>query len=129
MADAIPTPPGQTAPQAQSTVIAQPALTQWEALKEAGWWTRYDWIILSLILGLWIVTGFWLLFGRANPEGTPRLTVQMLVCLISISLKLLWSISLLFRCSWFVLKAHADIAMLPHASARIAVAYLSGQNK
>jgi len=41
--------------------------------------------------------------------------------------KLIWLISLVFRCSWFVLKAHADIAMLPNASARIAVAYLSGQ--
>lgn len=126
MADAIPAPPGQTAPQAQGTMVVEKPLTQWEALKEAGWWTRYDWVVLGLILALWIVTGFWLVFSPANPEGTPRTTILIVILLASISLKLLWLISLIFRCSWFVLKAHADIAMLPNASARIAVAYLSG---
>ena len=126
MADAIPTPEGQTAPQAQGTMIVEKPMTQWQALKEAGWWTAFDWIILAVILAVWIVTGFWFLFHTSTPESTPPLTVLLVVLLANISLKLVWLISLVFRCSWFVLKAHADIAMLPNASARIEVAYLSG---
>ena len=102
-------------------------MTQWQALKEAGWWTPYDWIMAGILLALWIVTGFWLLFHPASPEGASRMTVLLAVFLASISLKLVWLISLIFRCSWFVLKMHADIAMLPTTSARIAVAYLSGK--
>jgi hypothetical protein len=127
MADAIPTPAGQTAPQAQSTVVVATQPSVWQALKEAGWWTRYDWVMVSLLAGLWVVTGFWLLFSTPRPEGPTHAVVLLYVFLASLSLKLLWLISLVFRCSWFVLKAHADIALLPHASARIAAAFLAGQ--
>jgi len=87
----------------------------------------FDWIMLAVILVMWIVSGFWFLFHQSSPEGTPKLLVLLAVLMASIMFKLIWLISLVFRCSWFVLKAHADIAMLPNASARIAVAYLSGQ--
>ena len=111
-----------------SVVLAQVSISQWQALKEAGWWTRYDWIIVSLILAVWVITGFWLLFSPADPEGVSKKDLVLLaVFLVSLELKMFWMLSLIFRCSWFVLKAHADIAMLPHASARIAVAYLAGK--
>lgn len=127
MGDAIPTPPGQAPAPVQSTVVVPAPLTPWQALKEAGWWTRYDWAMLALILAMWVVTLFWLIFSPASSEGTPRSTTLLFVFLASISLKLFWLVSLVFRCSWFVLKAHADIAMLPQDAARIAVAYLSGK--
>lgn len=127
MADAIPTPEGTTPPQAQSTVIVPQPLTQWQALKEAGWWTPYDWFVTILFFSLWIVTGFWFLFSTPHPEGPSRTTVLLLIFMAGQSLQMVWLISLAFRCSWFVLKAHADIAMLPHASARIAAAFLAGQ--
>lgn len=127
MADAIPTATGAAPASARSTVIAQQTMTPWQALKEAGWWTPYDWVMVGILLGLWIVTGFWFLFSTPSPESMPRVTCLLVVLCASICLKLVWLISLIFRCSWFVLRLNADIAMLPSASARIAVAYLSGQ--
>lgn len=126
MADAIPTPPGQTAPQAQSTVVVQKPMTEWEALKEAGWWGRFDWIMLGLIGALWVTTGFYFLFSTPRPEGSPRLLLFAVVLLLNVSLKLVWAIAASFRCAYFILKAHADIALMPNNAARIAAAFLAG---
>lgn len=120
MADAIPTP-SDSQPKAQSTVVVQQPMSQWSALKQAGWWTSYDWVMLTAIGILWLTAFYWKIFGNPSPEGF------VAFLLVNISLLLIWLISLVFRCSWFVLRMHADIATLPHESARIAVAYLSGQ--
>jgi hypothetical protein len=120
MADAIPTPPEKQAP-VQSTVLIQPPLSQWEALKQAGWWRPFDWAMLALISAVWLTGFYWKVFGNPGIEGFIALL------LVNISLLLVWIISLVFRCSWFVLRLNADIATLPTDAARIAVAYLSGQ--
>ena len=127
MSDAVPTPIGQKPVPTQSTIIAQKPYTEWEALKEAGWWVPYDWCILVLLGMVWVTTGFWFIFSTVTPESLSRPTVIITVLLFSITVKLFWLITLVFRCSRFVLKAHADVAMMPEASARIAVAYLSGK--
>lgn len=98
-------------------------MTTWQALKEAGWWTTYDWIMTGCLVALWVTTFFWLIFSVAES----RILTLIVVLLISLSLKALWIVSLVFRCAWFVLKAHADIAMLPYSAARIAAAYLAGK--
>jgi hypothetical protein len=118
MADAIPTP---AAPTAQNTVVTQPPMTVWDALKAAGWWTAYDWIMFLLVSSAWLGIIAWKLFG------SPTIIQLLTVVLIALSLKLAWLISLVFRCSYFVLRLNAELATLPEASARIAVAYLSGK--
>jgi hypothetical protein len=120
MADAIPTPPDKQ-PKTQSTVVVQPPMSQWTALKEAGWWKPFDTAILGLIVAVWVTGFYWKMFGDPGTSGLVALL------LANVSFKLIWLISLVFRCSWFVLRLHADIATLPQESARIAVAYLSGQ--
>jgi hypothetical protein len=120
MADAIPTPP-DSQPKTQSTVVVQPPMSQWEALKAAGWWTPFDWALLILIALIWVSGFYWTLFGE------PGLLGAILLLLLSLSLKSVWLISLVFRCSWFVLRVNADIATMPQESARIAVAFLAGQ--
>lgn len=120
MADAIPTPADKQ-PQTQSTVVVQPPMSQWTALKQAGWWTSYDWMILGLIGLLWITFIYWKIFGNPTTMGL------VAFLLINVSFKLIWIISLIFRCSWFVLRLNADIAVMPEESARIAVAFLQGQ--
>lgn len=96
-------------------------MSQWTALKEAGWWTSFDWTMLVLIVTLWITAIYWKIFGH------PTAGNLIALLLVNISLKLVWLICLVFRCSWFVLRLNADIATMPQESARIAVAYLSGQ--
>jgi len=120
MADAIPDPPGkQSVP--QSTIVTEKELTIWEALKQAGWWMTFDWIMVILVALVWLVGANWKIFG--NPTATQMITMLLL----ALNVKFVWLISLAFRCSYFVLKLNADVATLPQASARIAVAYLSGQ--
>ena len=120
MADAIPTPADKQ-PTVQSTVLVQPPLSQWEALKQAGWWRPFDWMMLVVIAAVWITGFYWKMFGNPGTEGFIALL------LVNVSLLLIWLISLIFRCSWFVLRLHADIATMPIEAGRIAVAYLSGQ--
>lgn len=120
MADAIPTPT-EKQPNTQSTVVVQQPMSQWTALKEAGWWTSFDTTMGTLIGILWVTGLYWKLFG--NP-GTLGLIALLLV---NLNLIVVWLIALVFRSSWFVLRLNADIATLPNESARIAVAYLSGQ--
>lgn len=96
-------------------------MTRWEALKAAGWWTPYDWIMLSLVLFTWVTAMFWKIF--AEPSALNLVAIFM----VSISLKLIWLISLVFRASSFVLTLTADVNMLPVHSARLAVAYLQGK--
>lgn len=120
MADAIPSPPGQPQPKVQSTVVVQQPMSQWQALKEAGWWSGVDWTMIVLIGLVWLTGLYWKIFGD---PGTLEFLALLLVTAI---LLLIWIVVLILRCSLFVLRTHADIATLPEASARIAVAYLSG---
>jgi hypothetical protein len=124
MADAIPTPaaaaPGKQTPP-QSTVLLQGGMSEWAALKEAGWWRRSDNMVIILLAATWMTGFYWKVFG--DPE-----TLHLIAfLLITIVIMLAWIISLVFRCSWFVLRLNADVALMPEQSARIAVAYLSGQ--
>jgi hypothetical protein len=119
MADAIPTPAGQQT-RVQSTVVIQQPMSQWQALKEAGWWSPMDWTMLVVIGLVWLSGLYWKIFGD------PGALQFIALLLVTIILMLLWIIVLILRGSLFVLRTHADIATLPEASARIAAAYLSG---
>lgn len=120
MADAIPSDQDKQ-PRQQSTLVVQPPMSQWEALKEAGWWRPFDWVMLGIIVVVWITGFYWKMFGDPSASGLIALLLTTIV------FQLVWVTSLVFRCSWFVLRLHAEVATLPAESARIAVAYLSGQ--
>ena len=120
MADAIPTTAPTQQTKVQSTVVIQQPMSQWQALKEAGWWSPMDWTMLVVIGLVWLTALYWKVFGD---PGALQLIAFLLITII---IMLLWLIVLVLRGSLFVLRTHADIATLPEASARIAAAYLSG---
>lgn len=98
-------------------------MTRWEAYWAAGFIKPYDFVMLSLFLLTVVTTVFWSLFG--NPSAT-----QVLIVLVSLVILLqVWIVSLVFRCSDFVLNAHADIHLLPVEAARIVSAYAGSGSK
>jgi hypothetical protein len=119
MADAIPSGNAQPV-EPQSTVIVSPAMSQWAAMRQAGWWSGLDTTIVTLLSVLWLTALYWKVFGH------PTMLVFIAFLLVTIALQLVWATILIFRCAWFVLRLNADVALMPEASARIAVAYLAG---
>lgn len=96
-----------------------PIPTKWEALKARGWWLPYDWFVVVLLGASFVTLFFWKIFG----DPTAINFIAML--LVDIFLCLLWIISLIFRCSCFVLETQADINLMPEASARIVAGYFN----
>ena len=123
MADAIPNVPGEKETEVRSTVVVQQPLSQWNALKQAGWWAGYDTTMACLIGALWITAIYWRIFGHPAPSSL------IILLLINANIMIAWLIWSVFRCALFVLRMHADIAMLPHEAARIAAAFLSGKKQ
>lgn len=121
MADAIPTPIDQE-PKVKSTVIIPAPMSRWEALKAAGWWAKLDTTFCVLIALTWVTALYWKIFG--NPSGLDLIALLLL----NLNLLVVWLVVLSLRCALFVLQLNADIATLPEASARIAVAFLAGQS-
>jgi hypothetical protein len=93
--------------------------TKWEALKARGWWLPYDWAIVVLLVTTLVTLLFWRIFG------SPTALNLIAVVLVDIFIAQLWLISLVFRCSCFVLETQADINLMPEAAARIAAGYFN----
>lgn len=124
MADAIPTPTDeQNKQEPRSTVVVQKPMSQWEALKEAGWWAGFDWTMSILLGAIWVTTLYWKIFGD------PSLTALIVILLINVIIMLVWLLWAVMRCALFVLRLNADIATMPENAARIAVAFLSGKRQ
>lgn len=123
MADAIPStnPEKQPEQATRSTVIVQAPISQWQALKQAGWWAGFDWTMLGLIGVIWLTVLYWTILGQ------PTAMVIVIALLISIVIMLVWLLWAIFRCALFVLRLHADVAMMPESAARLAAAYLAGK--
>jgi hypothetical protein len=96
-----------------------PIPTKWEALKARGWWLPYDWGMVALLAGTLVTLFFWKIFGD------PTALNLIAVLLVDIFIALLWIVSLIFRCSCFVLETQADINLMPEASARIVAGYFN----
>jgi hypothetical protein len=108
-------------PGPQAATIAGPAtMSRWEALRAVGWWKPFDWVIVFAVLSTWITVFFWWVFGN------PTASKVIIVLLVNMGFVQIWTVMLSFRCSDFILNTRADINLLPHAAARIAVGYLSG---
>src|SRR4051812_39461944 len=95
-------------------------LTQYEALKQAGWIQTPDWILLWL-LSVDLVVGIisWII-GKATiwSIGT--------VCFLFLGIVGLWTVMLAFRATYFILQLMADFKTLPQDAAKIAVSYQRG---
>jgi len=95
--------------------------TKFQALRALGWILPFDYIIAGLVFASWVTVGFYCFFG--NPTAMRLLGFAI----VDIFLLQVWTISLLFRCSCFVLETQADINLMPEAAARIGAAHLKGQ--
>ncbi len=98
-------------------------MSEWQALRQAGWWSAVDYTMLTLIGFVWLTGAFWKIFGQ------PTALSLIALLLVNISIKLVWAIIVIFRCSRFVLNVTADIHLMPEAAARITLAYLTGKNQ
>ena len=95
-------------------------MTQWEALRRVGWFQGSDFAIVGIILASWVTCFFWWLFG------SPTLAGLAVVALANLALTQIWAISLVFRCSFFVLQMRAEINTMPAAAAKLALSFQRG---
>lgn len=101
----------------------QRPMTRWEAYWTAGFIKPYDFVMLAVFLIKLAVLAAWCAFGQPN-------VLHVLLVLLGLVIWLqLWTVSLVFRCSDFVLSVHADIHLLPVEAARIVSAYAGSGSK
>ena len=102
-------------------VVAQPVLTEYQALRQAGWMQAIDWVFIWTIAAVLVTLLFWRIFSA------PTL-LDVLACLIVVTtLFQVWLVLLVLRCAVFVLKLRAAMEMLPDEAARIVMAAYSGR--
>lgn len=113
--------PEAPAPPKADTVVAEPVMTQQQALRQVGWVQPVDFAILGIVTLTWITLFYWSLFGNPSP-------MQVLACcLVAFAVVQLWVVILLFRCSHFVLMLTAYVNNMPDAAARMVIGYYSGR--
>jgi hypothetical protein len=111
-------PPGQLK---TDTIVAEPVMNEYGALRHLGWIQPFDYLIMALIVLCWLTVLAWKVFGQPTPWN-------ILCCvMIAAVITQLWTISLIFRCSHFVLLIQAYLNTLPEEAARIVMAAYSGQ--
>lgn len=95
--------------------------TKFQALRAFGWILPFDYLMATFIGLTWVTVGFYFLFGH------PTVLRLMAFAIVDFFIFQVWIVSLVFRCSCFVLETQADINLMPEAAAKIAVAFLKGQ--
>lgn len=95
-------------------------MTRADALKYFGLYAKHDKVsgVITLLLLAGVLVS--LFYGH-------HVMRAVLLALAAIVVLLQWAIVLLYRVGTFVLDLHSDIALMPEAAARIAVAYMKGQ--
>lgn len=95
----------------------EPPMSRREALLKLGFFQAIDAVYMVVIFGLFATAG-----ARALFFAAPQ--VEVLVWMIvALGISQIWTITLCYRLSWFVLSAQADINLLPEAAARIVIGY------
>lgn len=98
-------------------------LSRFDAQRKLGLFAPHDFVMLSLIVAVWIVLGFWKLFG--NPEA-----IQLVAgALVNIFLTQCWITVLVYRVLVFILDVQADINLMPEAASRIVIGFWEGRRK
>lgn len=96
---------------------ADKPMTEPQALWQAGWIKPVD--VVLFVTNVFCVAALvlWAFLGD------PPFVKFVLACTLLISEQILWVIMLIFRCSYFVLKLHADVSLMPTTAARMVVSY------
>ena len=97
-----------------------PEMTQWQALRRVGWVQSSDFVFLGLLAASWVTVFFWWLFGSPTAAGLA------VVAIGNLAVAQVWTISLIFRCSFFVLQMRAEINTMPAAAAKLALSFQRG---
>ena len=90
------------------------------ALWEIGMFKPYDVVVVVLLLFIIFTTVLWGVFKK------PELFQFVVPLMLMILVLMVWVVSLVFRCIWFIVKTWADIKMLPVSAGRLAVAFARG---
>lgn len=99
-------------------------MTRFQAQRMLGLFAPHDYLMLACaVLSLMACGGYY----HFNPE--PNLVKMVLVFCVIIIFLLAWLIVLVYRAMVFVLDLHSDVALMPEASARIAVGFMQGASK
>lgn len=98
-------------------------LSRFEAQRKLGLFAPHDYVMLSLIVLVWVVLGFWKLFGTPEPLHLIALAI------VNIFLTQCWMIVLVYRALVFILDVQADINLMPEAAARIVLGFWEGRRK
>ena len=119
-------PTVQPVPQPRSSVndtdtTAMKTLTEWEALKNFGYWQPIDSAFIILQVMVMVFMGAFEFFD------TPVLMNYILAGIVMGIFQLIWVTILVYRVAHFVLSLHSTVNLMPEESARMAAAYLSGK--
>lgn len=95
--------------------------SKFEALRAFGWILPFDYAMVAMLAMSVVTVGFYFLFGN------PTVVKLVAFAIVDIFIFQVWIVSLVFRCSCFVLETQADINLMPEAAAKIAVAFLQGK--
>lgn len=98
----------------ESSLLIDP---ETEALLKVGFFKWSDFIfLLSIVSGI-LVTALWLAF--AGPDPIKIVCAFLMLILTAI----IWTITLVFRVSYFILKLTGLVHLMPESAARIAVEF------
>lgn len=110
-------------PQPQEVIGPEKVMTRFQAQRKLGLFAPHDYVMLALISTVWIVLGFWKLFG--DPSAMPLIALAV----VNIFLTQCWMIVLIYRTLVFILDVQADINLLPEAAARIVISFWEGRKR
>lgn len=118
MAETTLHPPNQ---RRTDTIVAEPVMSQYGALRHLGWIQPIDYLLMLLVIFSWLTIAAWKIFGQPTPWN--------IVSCVMVSMVLMqtWVVILVFRCSHFVLLIQAYLNTLPDEAAKIVMAAYSGQ--
>lgn len=99
----------------------QQPLTQYEALKRAGFFQRIDYVVSWSLTLMWSLSSVWNILVSLGIFNSDKVGKVSLVLRVSISMFLLvlWLIVLVYRCIYFVLQLTASVKLMPYEAARV----------
>ena len=100
------------------TVVAEPTMTAYQALRHMNFFSNSDFILFSLVILTWTTLLFWKIFAQ------PTFQDVVFIALVSFTIVQIWLITLVYRCMHFVVLTQAYVNTLPQDAARIATAML-----
>lgn len=104
--------------------IAPAPMTRFQAQRALGLFAPHDYLMLACVV---LSLAGCAAYCAFNPE--PNLVKVVLVGCAIIVFMLAWLIVLVYRAMVFTLDLHSEVALMPEASARIAVGFLQGTPK